>query len=78
MMVAWLAGVAFSVTVRVDCGRRVLVRCHNTAICDPLCVETLQNLTSVGGCCINNLFNGESSRNSCYKVQLVRLSVLVK
>ncbi len=31
--------------------------CRNTSTCDPLCIETLNNITNTVGCCFNYRFN---------------------
>ena len=35
--------------------------CQNTSICDPLCIETLNNITNTVGCCFNEEFNMTNS-----------------
>ncbi len=35
--------------------------CHNTAKCDPLCVQALNNVTNTAGCCFNREYNDSTN-----------------
>ena len=35
--------------------------CSNTSTCDPLCIETLNNITNTVGCCFNENYNTTNS-----------------
>lgn len=37
------------------------VNCMNTNICEPRCIETLENISSTAGCCFNDKYNSSSS-----------------
>ena len=40
------------------------INCADTSVCDPLCIETLTNITNMFGCCFISEFNSTSSGSS--------------